>query len=426
MPEQIIQSPKQKRNTQVKESWYPYYAGFSKEFVSSLIDSFKLSESACIADPWNGSGTTTSAAFEKGFTAYGYDLNPVMVIAAKASLLPSIEKSSLIPLSIEIVNKARQFKDYEGESNDPLNIWFLSSGSNGFRKIERSIQKILIDEKKYRLLNSAKSVEDISTLAAFYYVAIFRVLREILDPFKTSNPTWIKKPKSGVNKLRPNFDSVAAAFLAEVRTMVDLFPCRSDKGSRVHVGVGSSCLSPLQTSIIDLIITSPPYCTRIDYAVATMPELTLLGFDEDMLDSLRRQLIGTSTVPKASSAVEENWGPTCVSLLNSISRHESKASQSYYYKNHVQYFDSMYKSLNQISRILKPNGVSVLVVQDSYYKDIHNDLPKIITEMSEVNNLSLTKRKDFLTSQNMVGINPAVKKYNRSLKATESVLFLKK
>ena len=37
-----------------------------------------------ILDPWNGSGTTTYAASQLGYTSRGLDLNPVMNIVARA------------------------------------------------------------------------------------------------------------------------------------------------------------------------------------------------------------------------------------------------------------------------------------------------------------------------------------------------------
>ena len=40
-------------------------------------------------------------------------------------------------------------------------------------------------------------------------------------------------------------------------------------------------------------------------------------------------------------------------------------------------------------------GRAVLVVQDSYYKDVHNDLPTITAEMAQSVGLKLQRREDF-------------------------------
>jgi hypothetical protein len=60
------------------------------------------------------------------------------------------------------------------------------------------------------------------------------------------------------------------------------------------IEVASSESLPIGDKSVDFILTSPPYCTRIDYAVATMPELALIGYKLNSdFKSLRKQLIGT-------------------------------------------------------------------------------------------------------------------------------------
>ena len=67
-----------------------------------------------------------------------------------------------------------------------------------------------------------------------------------------------------------------------------------------------------------------------------------------------------------------------------------------------------------------------MVVQDSFYKDIHNDLPKIVTEMCKIDGLRLRRREDFLLKRSMAGINPKVKLYRTGAEACESVLCFEK
>lgn len=191
--------------------------------------------------------------------------------------------------------------------------------------------------------------------------------------------------------------------------------------------VASSEKLPLQTSSIDFVLASPPYCTRIDYAVATSAELSLLGFGEGSgFKELRRGLIGSVTVPKASPSISQTWGPTCLNFLDALYGHESKASATYYYKNHLQYFSSLSASVAEVGRVLRSAGGCVLVVQDSYYKDLHNDLPVVLTEMAAASGLALTERNDFPLSRTMAGVNPGTKGYRESFNATESVLTFQK
>jgi len=40
-----------------------------------------------------------------------------------------------------------------------------------------------------------RAIDDISDVASFFYVTLFRVVRDLTKPFRASNPTWLKRPK---------------------------------------------------------------------------------------------------------------------------------------------------------------------------------------------------------------------------------------
>lgn len=104
-------------------SWFPYYAGFSHRFARQILSEAILSDKSRILDPWNGVGTTTYVAATLGLDALGIDLNPAMVIVAKARLIPTAEQNSLLPLCREILRKARS--DRHNSSGDPLDPWLV-------------------------------------------------------------------------------------------------------------------------------------------------------------------------------------------------------------------------------------------------------------------------------------------------------------
>jgi len=173
---------------------------------------------------------------------------------------------------------------------------------------------------------------------------------------------------------------------------------------------------------VDVVITSPPYCTRIDYAVATSIELAVLRASPEDFSQIRRSLMGTSTVPATAIEVDSKWGTICENFLNGIYEHPSKASKTYYFKNHLQYFDSLSKSIGQLARVVKSDGKCILVVQDSYYKDIHNDVPGIAAQMASRSGFDLAVRRDFVSGKSMAGINGKARQYLKKRTTTESVL----
>ena len=427
-----IPNPKRRIRSEIgKAGWYDYYAGYSSEFVRHMFTDTHLPEGSTILDPWNGSGTTSQIAEEAGFSVFGYDINPVMIVIAKARRLNSSVRGSLVPLCFDIVKKAKQYRKMNFISPEPLEIWLHPESASTFRKIDRAIQTLLINRSEYERLVSSTSMERLSSLAAFFYVALFKTLRETLIPFKCSNPTWIKEPKETNSKIKINSDEIynklhyQVSKMAEGLSSINVISGKSAK--TVTLEVASSLKLPLDMDKIGMVLTSPPYCTRIDYAVATKPELALLGLSMDEgLKKLRQLMIGTPTISKETLNFKTEWGHTCSCFLNKVSNHYSKASNSYYYKTFLQYFNSIYESLKEINRTLKKGGIAIFVVQDSYYKDIHINLSNIFIEMGFMFSWHFENKVNFKKNQTMVGINKQAANYRKASDATESVLLFRK
>jgi hypothetical protein len=350
-----------------------------------------------------------------------------MVVVAKAAMLSQLESPSLLPIAKSLMEQIKgEGLSFDRFPGDPLLQWLAPESALSVRTIERAINHTFISNEAYVKLNINDALDKVSPLAAFFYVALFRAVRRLLVDFIPSNPTWIKKPKSLHQRKRPGYQKVWEAFISEVEHLANtgstICAPPANKESDVVLRVGNAEQIPLSDHSVEAIVSSPPYCTRIDYAVATSVELAILGLNHGEFDSLRRSLTGTSTVGPMGAEVAPRWGPTCINFLNRLQCHPSRASKGYYYKNHLQYFSSLSRSLREISRVLKSDGYCILVVQDSHYKEIHNDVPTITAEMASENGLELIRRHDFSSSRSMVEINRQSKKYLQRRNTTESVL----
>jgi len=165
----------------------------------------------------------------------------------------------------------------------------------------------------------------------------------------------------------------------------------------------------------------------MDYTAATRIQLAVLN---PMLKigkpELSRQMLGSVRVPKRSMIVMPEWGETCNSFLDAVKKHPSKASSGYYFKTNADYFDKMFRSLRVISKAMRPSAAAVLVVQDSYYKEVHNDLPTVVRKMTSVHGLKLRRQENFQLSKTLAGSHPHTKRYRKSFEATEAVLCFEK
>jgi DNA modification methylase len=420
--------PSPKRDTASvtgRAGWYPYYAGFPTKFAEAVLDCFTQESSGVVLDPWNGSGTTTAVTAGRGFEGIGYDLNPVMLVVARARLLNKRERPSLVPIANIIVSL--QNESPQVSETDPLTVWFFPSSVQVFRQLEFSVQKALLGVKAWISLERHIVQERFSDLLAFFYVAMFRTVRALISEFRSSNPTWTKAPASSANRLRPSRETIVRAFLKQIQQMEEALDSdQLEKDGKVTISLAASQKLPLPSSSVDFVLSSPPYCTRIDYAAATRPELAVMGVTNDRFDVLRRNLLGTPTVPAEAPQTFQGWGPTCERFLENVRRHPSKASAGYYYKSHCQYFAGIYESMQELHRCLKVGGRACLVVQDSYYKDVHNDLPQIFLEMGDGLGLTPDGKRDFAATRNLGRVNAMARRYRSDISATESIIFLYK
>jgi len=418
-------NPKQKIKRSPETTWYPYYAGYSPQFVRDVITNLKLGKRSIIIDPWNGSGTTTAVSMDLGLNCVGFDINPVMVLVAKSRCLNQSVQQSLISIGKDIIDRAILCQDGR-ELEEPLEVWFKSESAIVFRNLERAVRHILISYET-NLLPYYMDLDHISSLAAFYYVALFRTLRDELKIFKTSNPTWIKKPKKEEEHLSVDPIHINSNFLSHISKMSLLLPNQHGNLPVPLIKKASSIDVPLDSDTVDAIITSPPYCTRIDYAIATLPELALLGCSPKFdIKKLRNEMIGSPVICKITPDKQNEWGKSCIEFLRQVEEHSSVASSTYYLKNFVQYFDLMFKSLSEINRILKKRGSCTLVLQESYYKDIFLDLPIVIEEMAREFSWKLIGCHKFGIKNSMVDINTGGKKYRKNNNVQESILIFRR
>lgn len=414
-----------KRGAGARKGWegfFPYYAGYPEEFVIEAIKSLDLPNNSLVCDPWNGSGTTTSACTVLGLPSWGIDLNPAMVIVAKARLLPSSEADSLQPLCREILSRAKRWK--REVRNDALSAWFEEQTAGDIRRLEMSIRHHLIGG--LAATGSENRLLHMSTLAAAFYVALFSTCRHYLGAFKTANPTWLRdgsRTDLRVSVPREVLHQHLAESIARMAKELAKSNCSNANSFCPSVlEVGDTSKFRFKPNSIDLVITSPPYCTRLDYVASTRIELAVvqpwLSVSASQLSS---QMTGTVKVPKVAPVLSDQWGNACIEFLNRVKCHPSKASDGYYFKNHTDYFDKLYRSMQNISIALKAGGAGIFVVQDSFYKEIHNPLPDILTEMAENLGLQRGERKNFPANRSMSTVNLGSRAYRTHQVPTEAV-----
>ncbi|WP_238594091.1 hypothetical protein [Burkholderia pyrrocinia] len=75
---------------------------------------------------------------------------------------------------------------------------------------------------------------------------------------------------------------------------------------------------------------------------------------------------------------------------------------------------------------MKKNAMAILATQDSYHKDLHNDVPTILTEMAENVGFEMRRRRDFVQGNSFPGINSRSRMYRDTSRLVEPVIYFLK
>lgn len=408
------------------ESWYPYYAGYSKNFAENVLANLNIKKSGVLLDPWNGSGTTTFVGDNFGLNSIGVDINPVAVLVASAKLVRSEDAYHYRGIIEEIIKQADKNHSSFDVSSDALAKWISPSALQYFRKLQLALLKLLATNRDGKPVDPCH--ESLPPFASFMMLALVKSARELSSPKKSSNPTWVRPdvlPKIYKSQLK-------SEFLKSTETLCQDISIESIQGSmtKTKVTLGDARnLDFIKSSSVDLVLTSPPYCTRIDYAINTSFELAALGISEENENfrRLRENLTGTTLIRSNSFPPRDSRQISSIKkLLGQIESHNSVASSTYYLKNYKQYFDDMYLSMSEIERVLRPKSSAVMVVQNSYYKEIEIDLPSLILSIGKKVGMKGKNVKNVEVANAMSAINPQSNKYHKNKIYYESVLVLEK
>ena len=229
---------------------YPYYAGFSGDFVMGMLDRLLTSKKSKVLDPWNGSGTTTYSAALRGADATGCDLNPALTLVARARVANELD-----------VSRATRAWTHIAKLEGP-------DDASALRHCEALYRGVVSmnEDSGSDLGPSAKSL---------ILCALFETLRESYNHARTRNPSWFSSKAA-----EPPHQPFAEIKLLASECFVELIARRTAQKDKIQVNPNlHTCdLSAIKapSGHFDIVITSPPYLTRLDYVKATWPELMLL------------------------------------------------------------------------------------------------------------------------------------------------------
>lgn len=318
-----------------------------------------------VLDPMAGSGTVLTAARQIGRVCYSFDLDPLAVLMMQVAS-GTYDPKQVEKASVQLLRQAKALsqdrdrverlfqRNFDEETRRFIRYWFPPKSVRGLTALSQRIRRIRSDGIR-RILFLALSRTIIAKTAG--------VSRGIDIPHT--------RPHVASGKTIPD---PLEAFPRQVR---ELLLRHDDFGplpvAALHVKNTDARKLPLKDSSVDLVLTSSPYASAIDYIRAHKFSLVWMGYSISQLRRIRGHLIGA-----------ENSEPTIRPQLAWLERYLPKDAPEVRKRAILRrYFYDMDRVLNEMRRVLKSRGACVLILGHSTVGRLTINTPRIVARLAE-------------------------------------------
>ncbi len=387
--------------------WLKYKEAFSPELVDYLLDCLNIarSESACLLDPFAGTGTALTRASARGWKATGIELLPVGVHALRARfaadrVVPDVFSQALDRLRVLDWNK-------------PKTGW-----SFPHLRITQGAFSPSTESQMSAYLRFLGTVADADVRFLLWF-ACLSVLEEV--SFTRKDGQYLRWDSRSNRALGRPFDKGAIPpFKEAIRQRLgefldDLQRRNGARFSRNVEVIEGSCLielPKLPESNYDVVLTSPPYCNRYDYTRTYALELAFCGSSENGIRSLRQTLLSATVENKSKraelrtlyaqlgagsrySAIEECYEQQAalkeVLGLLIAARERDELSNPNVPDLVANYFAEMAQVVFELARVLRPGGHAVMINDNVRYHGEEVPVDLILSEFAESAGLVVEK-----------------------------------
>ncbi|HOI30034.1 MAG TPA: DNA methyltransferase [Melioribacteraceae bacterium] len=394
--------------------WLKYKEGFSKKLIDYFIEKYHPSKGH-ILDPFAGSGATLFAAREKGWESTGVELLPIGIFNVEARL--SAEKVSLDKFKREVDSF---WESFENTTINTSIIKHISITRGAFPEENESSLN--------RYLACCKSISD-SSIRKLLEFAAFSVLEEISFTRKDGQYLrWDSRANRSFGNTEfnkgeiYNFIKIVKEKIDEI--FIDLSPHHNlELFSREEAqtelidpiilqGSSLDVLPRMKSDIFDFVMTSPPYCNRYDYTRTYALELIFLNNNDDDVKKLRQTMLTCTVENKEKLNYLENLytelnRPSDYNLINSIYYSHpamteindilsklnglGKLNNSNIPRMVKNYFYEMLFVIYEMYRLLKYNGVVVMVNDNVRYGGEEIPVDLILSDFAKIIGFKIKK-----------------------------------
>lgn len=326
-----------------------------------------------VLDPFSGSGTTLveSVLLKKG--SLGIDCDPFGRLLSKVKSTPLNEdeisklKNNLTKF-FKIIEEIKP-REIDVPSIPNIDLWFSPS-------VQVSLAKIKGGIKKFKRVVKSKNTID------FLSVCFASIIRKVSNADDQSPKPYVSKK---FLKVPPPVIDTFKDYVKKYIKNLESFSSLAGKNGSVIVGndarqLNVKTIKSFAPHGIDLAVTSPPYINAFDYVRTLKLENLWLGMvDPEELILYRKRQIGTECVSDLmQSDLCFNGNVILNRVLKKVYTRDRKRGYII-----LKFFQDMQKNIEQILRVLKPQGVYCIVIGDSQIRGVKIPTHKILIDIAQ-------------------------------------------
>ena len=342
---------------------HPFPARMAPELAQRALK--YVPQNGRILDPMSGSGTVARAAVEAGFRCIGCDIDPLAVLMARVWTTP-LDICRIHTDAKDLVRKAKILPNSAIiRTNDPetkqfISYWFAPRQEEDLARLSTVLQQ------------QNRSTKNVLTIALSRIIISKEKMASLARDTSHSRPHKV----ADFN----DFD-VYAGFLRSARHVATRLEPELIRGKADIRLTDARILKGIKSKSIDLVLTSPPYLNAIDYLRGHRLGLVWQGHKLGPLRKIRAESVGAERImPKAESPVD---------ILHFVTGRDQSTLKPQHLGWIRRYACDMDAILRQLRRVVKQNGMVVLVLGDSFLRGAVVQNAKLVEVLAKRNELRL-------------------------------------
>jgi hypothetical protein len=214
--------------------------------------------------------------------------------------------------------------------------------------------------------------------------SLLLAVRDFASVVRTSNPAWLKP--GGLRPRRPAIEIFRGAIgrIGAYHEAVHVESSEAQRGKVFLSNYDASHMAPRRE--VDVIMTSPPFCNRVDWDRLYAPEhyfLSAVG-----VWHTRTEFVGTTAVRKYPSfsddrAYVEARSQYLRSFLREVARRQrgDERESDYYVKYFTRYFAGLFRVFGTAASALSRNSLGIyFAVQDNIHRGLSIEIHSALLE----------------------------------------------